>query len=106
MSGKQNLDTKHDDLAELTRQKVTPPPMYKVILHNDDYTPMDFVIDVLTRFFNMQYEKASEIMLKVHYEGSAVCGIFTAEIAETKVQQVQQYAKEHQHPLLCTMERA
>ncbi|KKO46059.1 Clp protease ClpS [Arsukibacterium ikkense] len=106
MSGKQNLDTKHDDLAELTRQRVAPPPMYKVILHNDDYTPMDFVIDVLTRFFNMQYEKASEIMLKVHYEGSAVCGIYTAEIAETKVQQVVQYAKEHQHPLLCTMERA
>jgi ATP-dependent Clp protease adaptor protein ClpS len=106
MSGKQNFDTKHDDLAELTRHRVAPPPMYKVILHNDDYTPMDFVIDVLTRFFNMQYEKASEIMLKVHYDGSAVCGIFTADIAETKVQQVVQYAKEHQHPLLCTMERA
>lgn len=95
-----------DGLAELTRQKVEPPPMYKVVLHNDDYTPMDFVIDVLTRFFNMQYEKASEIMLKVHYEGKAVCGIFTAGIAETKVQQVSEYAREHEHPLLCTMERA
>jgi len=95
-----------EGLAELTRQKVEPPPMYKVVLHNDDYTPMDFVIDVLTRFFNMQYEKASEIMLKVHYEGKAVCGIFTAGIAETKVQQVSEYAREHEHPLLCTMERA
>ena len=80
--------------------------MYRVVLHNDDYTPMDFVIDVLTRFFNMQYEKASEIMLQVHNEGMAVCGVFTAEVAETKVQQVSIYAKEHEHPLLCTMERA
>jgi ATP-dependent Clp protease adaptor protein ClpS len=79
--------------------------MYKVVLHNDDYTPMDFVIDVLTRFFNMQYEKASEVMLQVHYEGKAVCGVFTAGIAETKVQQVSEYAREHEHPLLCTMER-
>ncbi|WP_333608239.1 ATP-dependent Clp protease adapter ClpS [Arsukibacterium sp.] len=106
MSGNKDSNVQFDDLAELTRQKVSPPPMYKVILHNDDYTPMDFVIDVLARFFNMQYEKASEIMLKVHYEGRAVCGVFTSEIAETKVQQVSQYAKEHQHPLLCTMERA
>jgi ATP-dependent Clp protease adaptor protein ClpS len=95
-----------DGLAELTRQKVEPPPMYKVVLHNDDYTPMDFVIDVLSRFFNMQYEKASEVMLQVHYEGKAVCGVFTAGIAETKVQQVTDYAREHEHPLLCTMERA
>lgn len=93
-------------LEELTRQRVAPPPMYKVVLHNDDYTPMDFVIDVLSRFFNMQYEQATEVMLKVHYEGKGICGVFTAEIAETKVQQVMQYAKEHQHPLLCTMERA
>lgn len=95
-----------DGLAELTRQRVEPPPMYKVVLHNDDYTPMDFVIDVLSRFFNMQYEKASEVMLQVHYEGKAVCGVFTAGIAETKVQQVTDYAREHEHPLLCTMERA
>jgi ATP-dependent Clp protease adaptor protein ClpS len=106
MSGKQNSNVHFEDIAELTRQRLAAPPMYKVILHNDDYTPMDFVIDVLSRFFNMQYERATEIMLKVHYEGSAVCGVFTAEIAETKVQQVMIYAKEHQHPLLCTMERA
>mgnify|MGYP004701257597 CR=1 FL=1 len=106
MSSIKHTQGKDDGLAELVRQQVEPPPMYKVVLHNDDYTPMDFVIDVLTRFFNLQYEKASEIMLKVHYEGKAVCGVFTAEIAETKVQQVSTYAKEHQHPLLCTMERA
>jgi ATP-dependent Clp protease adaptor protein ClpS len=106
MSGIKQTKGQSEDLAELIRQKVEPPPMYKVVLHNDDYTPMDFVIDVLTRFFNLQYEQASEIMLKVHYEGKAVCGVFTAEIAETKVQQVSNYAKEHQHPLLCTMEKA
>ncbi|MDX3773009.1 ATP-dependent Clp protease adapter ClpS [Chromatiaceae bacterium AAb-1] len=106
MSGYKESGIQHDELEELTRQRVEPPPMYKVILHNDDYTPMDFVIDVLARFFNMQYEKATEVMLKVHYEGKAVCGIFTSEIAETKVQQVMAYAKEHEHPLLCTMERA
>jgi len=106
MSGyKENNGTDHG-VVEKTRQQVKPPSMYKVILHNDDYTPMDFVIDVLSRFFNMQYEQATEVMLKVHYEGKGVCGVFTAEIAETKVQQVTQYAKEHQHPLLCTMERA
>ena len=106
MSGNKESNVQHGDLEQLTRQKVTPPPMYKVVLHNDDYTPMDFVIDVLSRFFNMQYEKASEIMLQVHNEGMAVCGVFTAEVAETKVQQVSIYAKEHEHPLLCTMERA
>ncbi len=106
MSGKQNPNVHFDDIAEPTRQRLAPPPLYKVILHNDEYSPLDFVIDVLSRFFNMQYERATEIMLKVHYEGSAVCGVFTAEIAETKVQQVMTYAKEHQHPLLCTMERA
>jgi ATP-dependent Clp protease adaptor protein ClpS len=106
MSSIKQTQGNDEGLAELTRQRVEPPPMYKVILHNDDYTPMDFVIDVLTRFFNLQYEKASEIMLKVHYEGKAICGVFTAEIAETKVQQVSIYAKEHEHPLLCTMERS
>ena len=106
MSGNKQTNVQHGDLEQLTGQRVAPPPMYKVVLHNDDYTPMDFVIDVLTRFFNMQYEKASEIMLQVHNEGMAVCGVFTAEVAETKVQQVSIYAKEHEHPLLCTMERA
>lgn len=106
MSGSKENNVTDYGVVEKTQQQLQPPSMYKVILHNDDYTPMDFVIDVLTRFFNMQYEKASEIMLKVHYEGLAVCGVFTAEVAETKVQQVSDYAKEHEHPLLCTMERA
>ena len=106
MSGYKENNVIDHGVLEKTRQQVKPPSMYKVILHNDDYTPMDFVIDVLTRFFNMQYEKASEIMLQVHNEGMAVCGVFTAEVAETKVQQVSIYAKEHEHPLLCTMERA
>ena len=106
MSGNKDSNEQFGDLEELTRQRVAPPPMYKVVLHNDDYTPMDFVIDVLSRFFNMQYEQATEVMLKGHSEGKGICGLFTAEIAETKVQQVMQYAKEHQHPLLCTMERA
>ncbi|GAA0672306.1 ATP-dependent Clp protease adapter ClpS [Rheinheimera tangshanensis] len=106
MSGYKENNVIDHGVVEKTRQQVKPPSMYKVILHNDDYTPMDFVIDVLTRFFNMQYEKASEIMLQVHNEGMAVCGVFTAEVAETKVQQVSIYAKEHEHPLLCTMERA
>ena len=106
MSGYKENNVIDHGVVEKTRQQVKPSSMYKVILHNDDYTPMDFVIDVLTRFFNMQYEKASEIMLQVHNEGMAVCGVFTAEVAETKVQQVSIYAKEHEHPLLCTMERA
>ncbi|WP_158969772.1 ATP-dependent Clp protease adapter ClpS [Paraglaciecola sp. L3A3] len=88
------------------RQKAVPPPMYKVFLNNDDYTPMDFVIEVLVRFFNLDGEKAQQIMLTVHYQGRAVCGIYTAEIAETKVMQVSNYAREHQHPLMCTMEQA
>ncbi len=91
---------------DAVRKKATPPPMYKVILNNDDYTPMDFVIEVLIQFFNMDSEKANQLMLTVHYRGKAVCGVYTAEIAETKVMQVNQYARKHQHPLMCTMEQA
>ncbi|MCF2949554.1 ATP-dependent Clp protease adapter ClpS [Paraglaciecola aquimarina] len=91
---------------ETVKQKIAPPPMYKVLLNNDDYTPMDFVVDVLMRFFNLDGEAAQQIMLTVHYEGKAVCGIYTAEIAETKVMQVSSYAKQYQHPLMCTMEQA
>lgn len=91
---------------DAVRKKVQPPPMYKVILNNDDYTPMDFVVEVIIRFFNMDAEKANQVMLTVHYHGKAVCGIYTAEVAETKVMQVNQYARKHQHPLMCTMEQA
>ena len=87
------------------KQELKPPSMYKVILNNDDFTPMDFVIEVLMKFFKMDQERATDTMLQVHYKGKAVCGVYSAEIAETKVVQVNQYARENQHPLLCTMEQ-
>ena len=80
--------------------------MYKVVLKNDDYTPMEFVVEVLQRFFGMDLEKATQVMLSVHYSGKGVCGTFTAEIAETKVVQVNTYSRNNEHPLLCTMEKA
>lgn len=86
--------------------KQQPPPMYQVILNNDDYTPMDFVVEVLQKFFSFDLEKATRLMLAVHYQGKAICGVFTAEIAETKVTQVNRYARENEHPLLCTLEKA
>ena len=86
------------------RAKTKPPRMYKVLLFNDDYTTMDFVIEVLQRFFAMSRERALQIMLKVHSEGSAVCGVYTLDVAETKVSQVSAFAKQHGHPLRCGME--
>lgn len=82
-----------------------PPAMYKVILHNDDYTPMDFVVEVLEHFFAMNREKATRVMLAVHTEGRAVCGVYPRDIAETKAMQVNQHARECQHPLLCEIEK-
>ncbi|HHL22378.1 MAG TPA: ATP-dependent Clp protease adapter ClpS [Aliiroseovarius sp.] len=93
------------DLAVKTRAKTQRPPMYKVLLLNDDFTPMEFVVMVLERFFGMDHAQAFEIMLTVHKRGLAVVGVFSHEIAETKVAQVMQAAREHQHPLQCTMER-
>ncbi len=86
------------------RSKLQPPKMYKVVLLNDDYTPMDFVINVLQRFFSLDTEQATRIMLKVHNEGRAACGVYTRDIAATKVEQVIAYANQHQHPLACIME--
>ena len=83
------------------RAKTKPPRMYKVILLNDDYTTMDFVIEVLQRFFAMNRERAMQIMLKVHNEGSAVCGVYSLDVAETKVSQVSMFARQHGHPLRC-----
>ncbi len=97
--------TPDSDLLEKEKTATKPPSMYNVILNNDDYTPMDFVIEILERFFSMDIEKATQVMLKVHYEGKAICGTFTAEVAETKVAQVTMYARENEHPLLCTMEK-
>jgi len=94
------------DLLEKEKTKVKPPALYNVVLNNDDYTPMDFVIEILERFFSLDIEKATDVMLKVHYEGKAICGTYSAEIAETKVAQVTMYSKENEHPLLCTMEQA
>ena len=80
------------------------PPMYKVLLLNDDYTPMEFVVEVLESFFRMNREQATHVMLTVHTQGKGVCGIFTRDIAETKAAQVNQYARESEHPLLCEVE--
>jgi len=86
------------------KPKLAKPPMYKVVLINDDYTPMDFVVDVLRSFFSMNVEKATQIMLKVHTEGKGVCGVFSKDVAETKAAQVNEYSRECEQPLLCSVE--
>jgi len=92
-------------VAVKTRTRTQRPPMYKVMLLNDDYTPMEFVVHVLERFFGMTHAQAFEIMLTVHKKGIAVVGVFSHEIAETKVAQVMDFARRHQHPLQCTLEK-
>jgi len=91
-------------LVQESKPELKRPPMYKVVMLNDDYTPMDFVVEVLEVFFGMNREKATKVMLTVHTQGKAVCGVFTRDIAETKAAQANQYAKENQHPLLCEIE--
>jgi ATP-dependent Clp protease adaptor protein ClpS len=86
------------------KPKLKQPSMYKVILLNDDYTPMDFVVEVLESFFQMERSQATQVMLHVHTRGMGICGVFTHDIAETKVAQVNDYSRSNQHPLLCTME--
>jgi ATP-dependent Clp protease adaptor protein ClpS len=88
------------------KPKLRRPPLFKVLLLNDDYTPMEFVVQVLETFFAMNREKATQIMLHVHTRGRGVCGVYTKDIAETKVSQVNDFARSHHHPLLCTMEEA
>jgi len=92
--------------VEEARPKLQRPPMYKVLLLNDDFTPMDFVVHILETFFQMERVKATQVMLHVHTRGVGVCGVFTKEVAETKVSLVNDYSRSHQHPLLCTMEEA
>jgi ATP-dependent Clp protease adaptor protein ClpS len=92
--------------VEEARPKLRRPPMFKVLLLNDDYTPMEFVVQVLETFFAMPRDKATQVMLHVHTRGVGVCGVFTRDIAETKVSQVTEYSRSHQHPLMCTMEEA
>lgn len=91
-------------VVEEAKPRLKKPPLYKVVLLNDDYTPMEFVVEVLQVFFRMDRPKATQIMLHVHMRGKGVCGVFTHEIAETKAAQVNDYSREHQHPLLCTLE--
>ena len=93
-------------LALKTRPKTKKPSMYKVLMLNDDYTPMEFVVHVLKAYFSLNQEKATQIMLHVHQKGVGVCGVFTYEVAETKVTQVMDFARQHQHPLQCTLEKA
>jgi ATP-dependent Clp protease adaptor protein ClpS len=95
---------REDTVLETRRSKVKPPPMFKVVLLNDDYTPMDFVVAVLQKIFLLSRERATQVMLKVHREGSGVCGVYPRDVAATKVEQVKSYAKQHQHPLQCVME--
>lgn len=96
----------HDTGVATTTEKpkLQQPPLYKVILINDDYTPMDFVVDVLRSFFNMNVEKATQVMLKVHTEGKGVCGVYSKDVAETKAAQVNDYSRECEQPLLCSVE--
>ncbi|MEP5764722.1 MAG: ATP-dependent Clp protease adapter ClpS [Halieaceae bacterium] len=100
--GDQHLD---GDLAlQESKPSLKKPPLFKVVLLNDDYTPMEFVVEVLEVFFRMNLEQATHVMLTVHTQGKGVCGVYTRDIAETKMTQVNQYSREHQHPLLCEVE--
>lgn len=107
MNGQKNITNPIENLiAEKVGIKLKRPRLYKVILVNDDYTPMEFVVRVLEYFFSMPEDKAISVMFQVHYTGSAICGVYTRDIAETKVAQVNEYAQNNEHPLLCCMEVA
>jgi ATP-dependent Clp protease adaptor protein ClpS len=93
-------------VLEEAKPEVELPPMYRVVLLNDDFTPMEFVVEVLQLFFGMDHDRATQVMLHVHTRGKGVCGVFTFEIAETKVVQVNEYSRQSEHPLKCTLERA
>lgn len=102
-----NMSTQYQNDVEenLSDQKTAPPPMYKVLLLNDDFTPMDFVVEVLQSFFYMDREKATRIMMQIHTQGQGMCGVYTKDIAESKVELVLDFARANQHPLQCTMEK-
>lgn len=106
MAHKPGSSPDDDAVVQEAKPKLKRPPLYHVVLLNDDFTPMEFVVHILEQFFSMERELAIQVMLKVHTEGKGVCGTYTREIAETKVAQVNDYARENQHPLLCTMEQA
>ena len=104
MSDQPKIERNDGVVVERTKPRLERPKLYRVILVNDDFTPMEFVVMVLERFFHKAREQAVQIMLTVHHKGAAVCGTYPAEIAETKVRQVLDYARTHHHPLQCTME--
>lgn len=111
MAGDDDHGHDHDDdrrtgLGVATQTRTKQPTPYRVLMLNDDYTPMEFVVLVLQRFFRMNMEEATRVMLHVHQRGVGVCGVFTYEVAETKVSQVMDFARQNQHPLQCTMEKA
>jgi ATP-dependent Clp protease adaptor protein ClpS len=105
-----DIDPSRDSDSGLAVQEAKPklkcPSLYKVVLLNDDYTPMDFVVEILTDYFNMNEDKATQVMLQVHTQGVGVCGLFSKDVAETKVHIVNEYSRENHHPLMCTMEEA
>jgi ATP-dependent Clp protease adaptor protein ClpS len=105
-NGREERDGHIGVVVEEAAPETKAPPLYKVVLLNDDYTPMEFVVEVLQRFFRMDRENAERVMLEVHVKGKGVCGVFTYEIAETKVAQVLGYSRDNQHPLMCTLEQA
>ena len=112
MSGRDNEDGDQGNgtgngtgVVTKTRTKTKKPSLYKVLILNDDYTPMEFVVHILERFFNKTREEAVQVMLHVHRHGVGICGVFTYEVAETKVAQVIEFSRRHQHPLQCTMEK-
>ncbi|MFO0998468.1 MAG: ATP-dependent Clp protease adapter ClpS [Alphaproteobacteria bacterium] len=98
-------DNPNTGVVVKSRAKTKKPDLYKVLMLNDDYTPMEFVVYVLERFFNMNRQRATQVMLHVHRRGVGVCGVYTYEVAETKVNQVMDCARKHEHPLQCTLER-
>ena len=102
---KPDLDQDGVAVVEESKADLAPPPLYQIVMLDDDYTPMEFVVDVLQIFFTMDREKATQIMLTVHTQGKAPCGVFTKDVAETKAAQVVQYARENQHPLMCEVEK-
>lgn len=104
MSDETRRDDDHGLVVEEAKPKLKQPSLYKVVLLNDDYTPMDFVVEILQGFFHMDKAKATQVMLHVHTRGKGVCGVFTKDVAETKVALVNDYSRENQHPLMCDME--
>lgn len=96
-----NLESLHE-----VSEEIIEPPLYQVVVHNDDFTPMEFVVDILEKFFYMNRSKAVEIMFEAHSSGKAICGVFSKDFAETKISQIIEYAESHEHPLNCSMEVA